>query len=168
MILVSIGANLPTADGSSPLTTCRKAAAALDAIPGLCLVGLSRWFRTAPMPPSGQPDYINGVACLRGTADPGALLAAFRAIEAQAGRLRGERDAARTLDLDILAMGPAGALCRAAPDPVLPHPRAHLRGFVLAPLLDVAPDWVHPVLGRSAAALLAELPPQGVRPMPGT
>ncbi len=167
MILISIGANLPAADGSSPLTTCRAAAAALDALPGLFLVGLSRWFRTAPVPPSGQPDYINGVTRLRGTVEPGALLAHLQAIEAQAGRQRGERNAARTLDLDILAMGPQGGLCRAAPDPVLPHPRAHLRGFVLAPLLDVAPDWVHPVLGRRAADLLAELPPHGVHPLPG-
>lgn len=167
MILIGIGANLPATDGSSPLATCRAAAVALDAIPGLRLIGLSRWFRTAPVPPSGQSDYINGVARLRGAADPGALLAALQAIEARAGRQRSERDAARTLDLDILAMGPQGGLCRAAPDPVVPHPRAHLRGFVLAPLLDVAPDWVHPVLGRNAAVLLAELPPQGVRPLAG-
>jgi 2-amino-4-hydroxy-6-hydroxymethyldihydropteridine diphosphokinase len=56
-------------------------------------------------------------------------------------------------------------MVRAAPDPVLPHPRAHLRAFVLIPLLDVAPWWVHPVLGRSARDLLAELPAQGVQPI---
>jgi 2-amino-4-hydroxy-6-hydroxymethyldihydropteridine diphosphokinase len=167
MILIGIGANLWREDGASPLATCRAAAAALDAIPGLSLVGLSRWFETAPVPPSGQPNYINGVARLRGDAEPAALLAALQAIESAAGRLRGVRDAPRTLDLDILAMGTRGGLCRAAPDPVVPHPRAHLRGFVLAPLLDVAPDWVHPVLGRSATALLAALPPQGVRALGG-
>jgi 2-amino-4-hydroxy-6-hydroxymethyldihydropteridine diphosphokinase len=168
MILIGIGANLPTPDGSPPLAVCRAAAAALDAIAGLRLVGLSRWFATAPVPPSGQPDYINAVARLRGDPAPDALLAALQAIEAQAGRQRGVvRDAARTLDLDILAMGIGGALCRGAPDPVVPHPRAHLRGFVLAPLLDVAPDWVHPVLHRGAAVLLAALPPQGVRPLDG-
>jgi 2-amino-4-hydroxy-6-hydroxymethyldihydropteridine diphosphokinase len=162
MILLGIGANLPGPDGASPLAACRAAAAALDAIPGLRLIGLSRWFLSAPVPPSGQPDYVNGVARLRGGAEPAALLAALQAIEARAGRRRGEPNAARTLDLDILAMG---ALCRATPDPVLPHPRMHLRVFVLAPLLDVAPDWVHPVLHRSAAALLAALPPQRVRPL---
>jgi 2-amino-4-hydroxy-6-hydroxymethyldihydropteridine diphosphokinase len=165
MILIGIGANLPTPEGAAPLATCRAAAAALDDIPGLRLVGLSRWFRTAPVPPSGQPDYINAVARLRGVADPATLLAALQAIEAAAGRWRGARDAARTLDLDILAMGPLGGLCRPGPDPVLPHPRAHLRGFVLAPLLDVAPDWVHPMLQRPAAALLAALPPQGLHPL---
>jgi 2-amino-4-hydroxy-6-hydroxymethyldihydropteridine diphosphokinase len=124
MILIGIGANLPTPEGAAPLATCRAAAAALDDIPGLRLVGLSRWFRTAPVPPSGQPDYINAVARLRGVADPATLLAALQAIEAAAGRWRGARDAARTLDLDILAMGPLGGLCRPGPDPVLPHPRA--------------------------------------------
>jgi 2-amino-4-hydroxy-6-hydroxymethyldihydropteridine diphosphokinase len=162
MILVALGANLPGPDGTSPLDACRAAAAALDSLPGLRLVGLSRWFRTAPVPPSGQPDYVNAVARLRGQADPAALLAALHAIEARAGRVRGAPDAARTLDLDIIAMGPGGGLCRVAPDPILPHPRAHLRGFVLAPLLDVAPGWVHPVLHRPAAALLAALPPQEV------
>ena len=97
--------------------------------------------------------------------DAADLLARLQSIEAQAGRTRGERNAARTLDLDIIAMGEAGRMVRAAPDPVLPHPRAHLRAFVLAPLLDVAPCWVHPVLGRSAADILAELQAQVVRPI---
>jgi 2-amino-4-hydroxy-6-hydroxymethyldihydropteridine diphosphokinase len=160
MILVAIGANLPGPDGAPALETCRRAAIALDTLPGLTLKGLSRWYETDPVPPSGQPPYINGVACLTGLADPAVLLAALQDIENAFGRVRSEPNAARTLDLDIVAIG---AMVRAAPDPILPHPRAHLRGFVLAPLLDVAPDWVHPVLNRTAKNLLAALPPQGVR-----
>ncbi len=160
MILIGIGANLANVDGTTPLQTCRTAAAELNTIAGMHLVGLSRWHETAPMPPSGQPAYINGVARLEGAIEPETLLAALQAIEARAGRVRGAPNAARTLDLDIIAMG---GMLRAAPDPVLPHPRAHLRAFVLAPLLDVAPDWVHPLLHRPAADLLAALPPQGVR-----
>jgi 2-amino-4-hydroxy-6-hydroxymethyldihydropteridine diphosphokinase len=165
MILIAIGANLPGRDGTPPLTTCRTAAAALDALPGLRLTALSRWFETAPVPLSDQPNYVNGAARLRGSADPACLLEALQAIEAGAGRERGLADAARTLDLDIIAMGEHGALCRTAPDPILPHPRAHLRGFVLMPLLDVAPDWMHPILRRPISALLAGLPPQDVRPI---
>jgi 2-amino-4-hydroxy-6-hydroxymethyldihydropteridine diphosphokinase len=166
MILIALGANLPGADGTSPLATCRRAAADLAALPGLRLLALSRWYATEPIPPSGQPPYINGVARLAGEAEPAALLAALQAMEAAAGRLRGEVNAARPLDLDIIAMGGAnGGLVRDAPDPVLPHPRAHLRAFVLAPLLDVAPEWVHPRLGLTAAALLAALPSQDCRPL---
>lgn len=162
MILVAIGANLPAPDGSPALATCRCAAAALDALPGLRLRGLSRWWLTAPVPASDQPDYVNGVALLGGEADPAALLAALHALEARAGRVRGAANAARTLDLDLVAMD---GLLRDAPDPVLPHPRMHERAFVLGPLLDVAPGWVHPRLHRTAASLFAGLGPQAARPL---
>lgn len=169
MILIGIGANLPNRDGAPPLATCRWAAQRLDALPGLRLRALSRWYMSEPMPPSGQPPYVNAVARLGvdlGSAepDPAVLLAMLQAIEAAAGRVRGEPNAARTLDLDIIAMGDGGQMVRAAPDPVLPHPRAHLRAFVLVPLLDVAAEWAHPVEGLDAQALLRVLPDQGVWP----
>jgi len=160
VILVAIGANLPGPGGEPPLAVCRAAAAMLDALPGLRLRGLSRWYHTAPVPPSDQPDYINAVAHLEGSADPALLLAAILEIEAKAGRQRGERDAARALDLDLIDMD---GLLRPAPDPVLPHPRAHERGFVLWPLRDVAPGWVHPALHRTVDALIGALPQQRVR-----
>ena len=169
MILVALGANLfappnlVAPDGSPPLETCRRAAAALAALPGLSLVALSGWYATAPVPASDQPDYVNGVARLAGEVDPAWLLAQLHAIEAAFGRVRGARNAARTLDLDLID---CHGLIAAAPGPELPHPRAHLRAFVLRPLLDVAPAWVHPLLGRSAADLLASLPPGSERPRP--
>ena len=159
MILVAIGANLPDPAGRAPLATCQAALEALRALPGLRLAAASSWYRTAPVPPSGQPDYCNGIARLAGTADSAALLAHLQAIEARAGRVRGAANAARTLDLDIIDLN---GIRRDGPDPVLPHPRAHLRGFVLVPLAEVAPDWLHPISGQSAVALLAALPPQGV------
>jgi 2-amino-4-hydroxy-6-hydroxymethyldihydropteridine diphosphokinase len=100
------------------------------------------------------------MAHLDGTADPASLLASLLEIEARAGRRRGELNAARTLDLDLIDMD---GLLRLAPDPVLPHPRAHERGFVLRPLRDVAPGWVHPTLHRGVDALIEALPPQRVR-----
>ncbi len=162
-VLVAVGGNLPDADGLPPVETCRRAAAALDSLPGLRVAAVSRWFRTTPVPPSGQPDYVNGVVRLSGEAEPEWLLARLHEIEHAAGRARGAPNAARTLDLDLLALG---GTVRAAPDPVLPHPRLHVRRFVLAPLCDVAPDWVHPVLGRTAASLLAGLPPGEERVVP--
>lgn len=166
MIFVAIGANLPGPDGAPALETCRRAAVELDRLPGLRLLALSRWYATAPVPPTpGVPDYVNGVARLaprlgHADPDPAALLAALQAIESRFGRVRPYPNAPRTLDLDLLDLG---GLARAAPDPILPHPRMQDRAFVLAPLSDIAPGWRHPVLGEGAAALLGRLPPQGIR-----
>jgi 2-amino-4-hydroxy-6-hydroxymethyldihydropteridine diphosphokinase len=162
-VLIAIGANLPGPLGRAPIETCRRAVTLLELLPGLRLCGVSRWYLTAPVPRSDQPDYVNGVASLRVAPgvgiDPAALLAELMAIETTCGRQRGEANAARTLDLDIIAIG---GMARSAPDPILPHPRAHERVFVLVPIIDVAPTWVHPVLGLTAAALLAGLPASAI------
>src|SRR3954447_13993489 len=77
--LVGVGANLPGPDGRCALATCRRAVAMLDLLPGMRLCGLSRWFHSAPIPPSGQPPYVNAVAALRAdpnvAIDPALLLA---------------------------------------------------------------------------------------------
>jgi 2-amino-4-hydroxy-6-hydroxymethyldihydropteridine diphosphokinase len=161
MILIAFGANLPGPDGAPPHETCRRAILAVAALPGLRLEAVSRFYATAPIPVSDQPPYINGVMRLTGEADPAALLAEVLAIEARFGRSRSVANAARSLDLDLIAIGD---LARAppTPDPILPHPRAHERAFVLMPLMDVAAEWRHPRLGRTAAELLAELPVQSI------
>ena len=155
MIYVAIGANLPSTWSVAPLDTCNHACALLNDIPGLSVQALSRWDETAPVPAGGQPRYVNGVAALSGAIDPAALLAALHGIEAAAGRIRSSPNVPRPLDLDIIAID---GLVRAAPDPILPHPRARLRAFVLLPLRDVAPAWVHPGSGHGIDALIAALP----------
>jgi 2-amino-4-hydroxy-6-hydroxymethyldihydropteridine diphosphokinase len=159
MILVALGANLPRLDGALPIETCRAAAADIRQIPGLRFVAVSRWYRTPSIPRSEQPDYCNAVLRLQGDADPVWLLKQLQAIENKYGRERSVPNAARTLDLDIIDLN---GLVRTSPDPILPHPRAHLRAFVLRPIQDVAPDWRHPQSGSSVATLLAELPAQEI------
>lgn len=163
MILIGIGASLPTPDGTLPRATCRAAAAALDALPGLRLRALSRWWESAPIPPMpGAPWFVNGVARLEGVAEPEALLAALHAIEAAHHRARPYPNAPRTLDLDLLDAG--GAL-RDGPGLLLPHPRLQERAFVLRPLAEVAPLWRHPRTGQGVDALIARLPPQEIAPL---
>ncbi len=158
MILVAVGANLPGAEGCTPYQSCLAAVEALRRLPGLTVTAVSRWYSSAPVPRSDQPDYVNGMVRLEALPgldepDPAALLASLQRIEQAHGRRRGAANAARTLDLDIVAMGEKGLRIREAPDPILPHPRAMIRLFVLLPLHDVAPAWLHPVYGLTAVAL---------------
>jgi 2-amino-4-hydroxy-6-hydroxymethyldihydropteridine diphosphokinase len=161
LILISVGANLPGPDGATPRQTCAACVALIKTIPGLTLAAVSPWYRASAIPKSAQPDYCNGIIRLEGEITPLALLAALNAIEDTFGRVRGERNAARTMDLDIIDLN--GAI-RATPSPILPHPRAHLRAFVLRPILDVAPGWRHPTFRQGVSSLLAELAPQGLVP----
>lgn len=164
MILIAIGANLPREGGATPLETCRWAVGRIAAIPGMRVEAVSAWYESAPMPPSGQPPYVNGVVAVAGEIDPVALLAALQAIEAEAGRRRTVANAARPLDLDIVAMGEC---VRDAPDPILPHPRAEERAFVLLPLRDVAADWRNPRTGRDVGSSIAALPAQEIHRLDG-
>ena len=162
MILIAIGANLVGPAGTKPLETCRQASLALDGLANLRLAALSPWYETAPVPASDQPSYVNGVARMEGKADPQSLLESLQRLEQAYGRVRGDANAARTLDLDIIAMGEQ---VRTGSDPILPHPRMHMRAFVLMPLLDVAPDWRHPGSGIPAKVLLAGVSKLGVVPL---
>lgn len=104
----------------------------------------------------GSPLFVNGLALLEGEGegDPAALMAMLHRLEDAAGRARPFPNAPRTLDLDLVAMGDL----RRREAPILPHPRSHLRRFVLQPLADVWPGWRHPVLERTVEELLAGLP----------
>ena len=161
-VIIAVGANLRATDGATALQSCERAVLAVASLPGVTGAVRSRWFSSAPVPPSGQPHYVNGAMRAAWACSPEALLSALQAIEAAAGRMRGVRNAARTLDLDIID---AGGLVQGDPALILPHPRAHLRGFVLRPLRDVAPAWRHPVSGLSVENLLAALPPEDTRPL---
>lgn len=162
--LVAIGANLPRADGTGARETCAWAVGRLGTIPGMRVVAVSSWWESAPIPPDpASPPFVNGVALLEGAADPAALLAALHAIEDAAGRARPYPNAPRVLDLDLIDHG--GRV--QAGWPVLPHPRAHERAFVLRPLAEVMPGWVHPVLGRPVDALLPGVAGQAIRRLGG-
>ncbi|MBL4748580.1 MAG: 2-amino-4-hydroxy-6-hydroxymethyldihydropteridine diphosphokinase [Magnetovibrio sp.] len=163
MIFIGIGANLPSDRFGKPQATCDAARVALDRITGVRVVACSEWFESAPVPLSDQPWYINGVVKVETDLTPRNLLQAMHAIEADFGRVRTERNAPRILDLDLLAYNETLIV---GSGPEIPHPRLVERAFVLRPLAQIAPNWVHPVTGESVSKMIAKLPKDQVcRPL---
>jgi 2-amino-4-hydroxy-6-hydroxymethyldihydropteridine diphosphokinase len=154
MILLGIGSNLAAPDHRLPLETALAAVGVLPAL-GIDVTICSPWYESEPVPPSDQPWFVNAVAAVATSLPPEALLDRLLQLEQRFGRRRGSINAARTLDLDLLDYD--GMLIDTT-TLALPHPRLHLRRFVLAPLCDIAPGWRHPRFGGTAAELLAGLP----------
>lgn len=157
MILIGLGANLVSPAGP-PAATLRAALARLGDS-GVVVLRVSPFYASTAWPDPAEPDFVNAAASIATELHPLGLLAALHQTEAAFGRVRGAPNASRTLDLDVLDFHGAvqdGPL-------VLPHPRLHERAFVLRPLADLAPRWVHPRLGVTVEALLDACPPSGLR-----
>ncbi|MDH3737562.1 MAG: 2-amino-4-hydroxy-6-hydroxymethyldihydropteridine diphosphokinase [Alphaproteobacteria bacterium] len=151
MILIGLGANLPSQRFGAPLNTLKAALEELDSC-GVHVIKLSRWYSSAALPQSAQPRYVNAVASVETALSPEALLEMLHRIEHEYGRLRSETNAARVIDLDLLAYGD---VVRSDIPPILPHPRMVERAFVLRPICDIDATWRHPLLGQSAFQLAA-------------
>jgi 2-amino-4-hydroxy-6-hydroxymethyldihydropteridine diphosphokinase len=170
--LIALGGNLSSPIGP-PDATLR---AALDLLTsaGVQVVAVSSFFKTPCFPAGAGPDYVNAAARLEAAMTPVEMLDLLHKIEAELGRERVQRWGMRTLDMDLIAVGDSvlpDAMTQTkwralsvdqqvaiAPDQlILPHPRLHERAFVLIPLSEIAPDWVHPLLGLSTTQMCSNL-----------
>ena len=149
-VIVALGCN-----DKGAWTTCREALEAALArfrSEGIDVIARSGWWSSLAWPDPSDPPFLNGVAIVRTDHDPHALMATLGRIEDAFGRRRSVRNAPRTLDLDLIAYGRLSGDLEGL---ILPHPRAAERRFVMAPLAELAPGWVHPTDGRTAFDLAA-------------
>ncbi|MAM61898.1 2-amino-4-hydroxy-6-hydroxymethyldihydropteridine diphosphokinase [Maritimibacter sp. UBA3975] len=175
--LVCLGSNA-TSHAGGPVETLRAALKSLDDGP-VKIVRTSRFFVSPFVPAGSEPDVVNAVVALATDLKPNALLTRLHEIEADFDRRREVRWTSRTLDLDLIAIGesilpdpstlrewvhlPPDRQKSAAPDRlILPHPRMQDRAFVLVPMADIAPDWRHPLSGRTVRDMLDDLPPSDI------
>jgi 2-amino-4-hydroxy-6-hydroxymethyldihydropteridine diphosphokinase len=157
MILIALGANLPSPAGA-PAATLSQALSLL-AQRSITIERQSGFYQSAAWPDLLDPPFINAVVEVKTGLTPAALLALLHEVERFFGRKRSVPNAPRTLDLDIIDYD---GRVESGP-PILPHPRMHDRLFVLCPLREIAPEWRHPVTGRSVSELIAVVPPSRIQ-----
>ena len=159
---IAIGSNLAGRFGE-PAAVVAAAMTALESV-DIQVVARSSLYRSAAWPDPSDPEFVNAVVAVETRLSPSALLARLHEIETAFGRKRRHANAPRTLDLDIVDYG--GMASAGGETPILPHPRMADRAFVVLPLMDIAPDWRHPVTGQTIRDLVAALPtPSGAMPL---
>lgn len=157
-IYIAFGANL-----SNPKSTFTRAMSALEDR-GAAILKMSGLWQSPAWPAGiGQPDYINACAEVDFEGSPRELLDILHEVEAEFGRERSVKNAARTLDLDLLDY--KGQVISDKTGMIVPHPRMLSRGFVLLPLSEIAEDWIDPVQGIALWDWIARLPMDDISPM---
>ena len=153
MIYIGIGSNLNGKKNETPLQNCKKALVELKKEVSIC--NISSWYKSEPIPVSNQPWYINGVVEISTNKSSIDLLEFILNIEEFFGRVREKKNEARILDLDIIDY--KKQIIYKKNKLIIPHPRMHQRSFVLQPLCELNPKWIHPVTKKGIKELIRNL-----------
>ena len=157
MILIAFGSNLESKAFGSPFNNCKQG---INLIKKNFFVSkVSRLYETEPIPKSNQSWYINGVLEISSSLNPHDILKKLLFLERLLGRERKFKNEPRIIDFDLLCYG---NVILNNIDITLPHPRIHLRSFVLKPICDINPNWEHPVFKKKASVLLKKLSNQKI------
>ena len=159
MIIISIGSNLKSNTYSSRVKACQHSVELIKET-GVKIICQSSWYETVPVPLSSQSNFINGVISVETKLNSLDLLKLLLTIETKMGRTRSVQNAARIIDLDLIAYNDEIVETKTL---TLPHPRFSKRAFVVQPLYEIAPDWIHPVLGVTIKNLLTQLSNQIIK-----
>jgi len=155
-IIIAIGGNLYSKNGLHPVEICQEAIKSLKSM-SIIVEKQSSWYRADPNPKSDQPKFFNIVLVASTTLNELDVLNSLHDIEKKFGRIRKNINEARIIDLDLIDYS---SKIHKSNDIILPHPRAHLRRFVMQPLYEIEKNWVHPILKTSVAEILEQLDQQ--------
>ena len=155
-IIVAIGGNLHSKNGLHPVEICQEAIKSLKSM-SIIVEKQSSWYRSDPVPKSDQPKFFNSVLVASTTLNELDVLNSLHVIEKKFGRIRKNINEARIIDLDLIDYS---SKIYDNKDIILPHPRAHLRRFVMEPLNEIDKYWIHPILKISVAEILNQLDTQ--------
>ncbi len=157
MIFIGIGGNLPSKIFGTTSEVLQKALHAIDS--NICrVIRRSPWYKSAPVPLTNQPNYLNAVVEVSTNLPADELLSQLHEVENKFGRVRSTINASRTIDLDLISYRDHVIQPKEENGLCLPHPRLCERAFVLLPLFDLAPNWVHPANDKTILNLIKGLP----------
>ena len=157
-IIIGIGGNLNSSSGLHPVEIGQKAIESMSSM-SIIIEKQSSWYRSDPIPKSDQPKFYNNIVIAYTTLNEFDVLEALHSIENNFGRVRKNINEARMIDLDLIDYSSKILKNKYI---VIPHPRAHLRRFVMEPLFEIEKNWIHPILKLSAAEILSQLDKQEI------
>ena len=157
-IIIGVGGNINSEDGSHPVIICNKAIGTLMEY-SIKVEKQSKWYNSEPIPKSNQPNFFNCIVFAKTELNENAVLKSLHKIEEKFGRKRDKINDPRSIDLDLIDY--SGKI-RCNKNIIIPHPRAHLRKFVMAPIAEINPEWIHPILKISVLEILKRLKKQKI------